>query len=160
MVITTQGSDIGDSMFKSTLKNILKGLIATGVAFSLSIAGFVGAQASQAGIESAGKSYSSVTIHINSVSLANAKRAAQNYLKIMGFSRKGLINQLVFEGYSKSIATKAVDSLKVNWNSQAVKVAKNYLQLMPFSKQALIDQLIFDGFSRSQAAAGAKGAGY
>jgi hypothetical protein len=103
---------------------------------------------------------SSVTIKENSVSLANAKRAAQNYLKVMGFSRKGLINQLVFEGYSASIAAKAVDSLKVNWNTQAGKVAKNYIKLMAFSRKGLIDQLMFDGFTAKQAAAGAKAVGY
>lgn len=103
---------------------------------------------------------SSVTIKENSVSLANAKRAAQNYLKVMGFSRKGLIDQLVFEGYSASIAAKAVDSLKVNWNTQAGKVAKNYIKLMAFSRKGLIDQLMFDGFTAKQAAAGAKAVGY
>ncbi|MEY4990175.1 MAG: hypothetical protein RIS08_401 [Actinomycetota bacterium] len=103
---------------------------------------------------------SSVTIKENSVSLANAKRAAQAYLKVMGFSRKGLIDQLVFEGYSASIAAKAVDSLKVNWNTQAGKVAKSYIKLMAFSRQGLIDQLMFDGFTAKQAAAGAKAVGY
>jgi hypothetical protein len=147
-------------MFKTTINSTVKGLIATGIALGLASSSFIGAQASQAPSQSAGKSYSSVTIHTSAVSLANAKRAAQNYLKLMGFSRKGLIDQLLFEGYSKSDATKAVDSLKVNWNTQAVKVAKNYVKLMPFSRQGLIDQLMFDGFSSSQAAAGAKGAGY
>ena len=152
--------ETGDLMFKSTPRTVVKGLIAMCVAVSLSSTGLVAAQANQAGSQSAGKSYSSVTIHLSATSLANAKRAAQNYLKVMGFSRKGLIDQLVFERYSKSDATKAVDSLKVNWNTQAVKVAKNYVKLMPFSRQGLIDQLMFDGFSSSQAAAGAKGAGY
>jgi hypothetical protein len=103
---------------------------------------------------------SKISIKVNGVSLANAKRAAQNYLRVMGFSRKGLIDQLVFEGYSASIAAKAVDSLKVNWNTQAAKVAKNYIKLMAFSRQGLIDQLMFDGFTSKQAAAGAKAVGY
>ena len=147
-------------MLNSTIKTTVKGLIATGVALGIASSSFMGAQASQATNQSLGQAHSYVAIHSSGVSLANAKRAAQNYLKIMGFSRKGLIDQLVFEGYSKSISTTAVDSLKVNWNSQAVKVAKNYVKLMPFSRQGLIDQLKFDGFSSSQAAAGAKGAGY
>ncbi len=147
-------------MIRTTINSAVRGAIATGVALGIACSSLIGAQASQAPSQSAGQSYSSITIHMSAVSLANAKRAAQNYLKLMGFSRKGLIDQLVFEGYSKSIATRAVDSLKVNWNSQAIKVAKNYLKLMPFSRKGLIDQLMFDGFSSSQAAAGARGAGY
>ena len=147
-------------MFRTSISTAVKGLVATGVALGIASSGFVGAQANQAPNQGFGQINSSVTIQVSAVSLANAKRAAQNYLKFMGFSRKGLIDQLVFEGYSKTISTKAVDSLKVNWNSQAVKVAKNYIKLMAFSRKGLIDQLKFDGFSSSQAAAGAKGVGY
>lgn len=147
-------------MFESSLRTAVRGVIATSVALGIASSGFFGAQASQAPSQIFSQAHSSVDIQASAVSLANAKRSAQNYLKFMGFSRKGLIDQLVFENYSKAIATKAVDSLKVNWNSQAVKVAKNYIKVMAFSRQGLIDQLKFDGFSSSQAAAGVKGVGY
>lgn len=147
-------------MGNSIFSNVAKVALTSGLAFSLAFTSFSSAQASQQIGRGLTDSKASISIHASSVSLANAKRSAQNYIRLMGFSRSGLINQLVFEGYSKSIATKAVDSLKANWNKQAVRVAKNYLNLMPFSRQGLIDQLKFDGFSSSQAAAGAKGAGY
>jgi hypothetical protein len=147
-------------MENSIFSNVAKVALTSGLAFSLAFTSVSSANASQPTSSSISNPQASISIYASSVSLANAKRSAQNYIRIMGFSRSGLINQLVFEGYSKSISTRAVDSLKANWNKQAVRVAKNYLNLMPFSRQGLIDQLKFDGFSSSQAAAGAKGAGY
>ena len=147
-------------MGNSIFGNAAKAVLTSGLAFGLAFTSFSSANANQLTGSSLNNPQASITIHASSVSLANAKRSAQNYIRIMGFSRSGLINQLVFEGYSKSISTKAVDSLKANWNKQAVRVAKNYLNVMPFSRQGLIDQLKFDGFSSSQAAAGVKGAGY
>jgi colicin import membrane protein len=80
-----------------------------------------------------------------------AVRAAENYLRVMPFSRSGLIEQLEFEDYSTADATYAVDRISVNWNDQAARAAKNYLDTMPFSRQGLIDQLIFEGYTPSQA---------
>ena len=136
----------------NTLRLVISGLLIT--------VSMLSAPPSYAGGRVAGPEQTSSGIKTANVSLSNAKRAAQNYLSVMGFSRKGLIDQLVFEGYSRSIATKAVDSLRVNWNKQAGRVAQNYIDVMPFSRQGLIDQLMFDGFSRSQATAGVKAVGY
>ena len=85
------------------------------------------------------------------LSQQNARRAAENYLKYMPFSRSGLIDQLEFEGYSTADATYAVDVLKVNWYKQAELKAADYLKYMPFSRQGLIDQLLFEGFTPSEA---------
>lgn len=77
----------------------------------------------------------------------NAIREAKNYLKVMAFSRQGLIDQLSSEvggQYDVSDATLAVDSLNVDWNYQAVRSAKNYLKIMGFSCRGLIDQLSAD----------------
>lgn len=82
-------------------------------------------------------------------SQANAKRLASDYIRLMPFSRKGLINQLEFEGFSTSDAEYGVDATGTNWRNQAVKMAANYLDLMAFSKQSLIDQLVFEGFSEA-----------
>ena len=90
-----------------------------------------------------------------SVSQANAKRGAETYLDSMGFSRKGLIKQLEFEGYSKEDATYGVDSLNADWKEQAVRVGKQYLDSMAFSRKSLITQLEFDGFSKEEAEYGA-----
>lgn len=89
----------------------------------------------------------------------NAVRAAADYLDGQSFSRKGLISQLGFEGYSTKASTAAVDSLHVDWNAQAVLTAKNYLADQAFSRKGLTEQLEYEGFSASQATHGVKGAG-
>jgi hypothetical protein len=89
----------------------------------------------------------------------NAARAAENYLKVTGFSRAGLIKQLAFEGYSNADATLAVDSLKADWDAQAARSAENYLKVTGFSRAGLIKQLEFDGYTPGQAAHGADSVG-
>lgn len=92
-------------------------------------------------------------------SVTNAQKQAigkaQSYLKLTGFSRKGLIKQLEFEGFATADATFAVDSLHVDWNEQAAKKGKSYLDMQHFSRKGLIDQLKFEGFTDEQAAYGA-----
>lgn len=70
------------------------------------------------------------------------------------FSRKGLIEQLEFEGYSTKDATFAVVSLNVDWNEQAAKKAEDYLDYDNFSRSGLIEQLEFEGFTTAQATYG------
>jgi hypothetical protein len=81
----------------------------------------------------------------------NARRAAENYLDVMAFSRSGLIDQLKYEGFSKADAEYAVDVLRVDWKEQAAKKAQEYLDSMPFSRAGLIDQLEYEGFSSAEA---------
>lgn len=91
---------------------------------------------------------------------ANATRSAESYLSgPASFSRKGLISQLKYEGYSTKAATAAVDSLHVDWNAQAVQSAKSYLEMQGFSRKELISQLKYEGFTQAQAERGVKGAG-
>ena len=96
---------------------------------------------------------------------ANAVRSANQYLEMSGFSRKGLIDQLSSssgEGYDLADATAAVDSLAVDWNSEAAESAKAYLEMSGFSCNGLIDQLSSksgERFTREQATYGAKQAG-
>jgi uncharacterized protein YecT (DUF1311 family) len=95
----------------------------------------------------------------------NAVRAAQSYLNISAFSRDGLIEQLSSQagnGFNINDATKAVDSLNVDWNQEAVKSAKQYLQMMGFSCSGLIQQLSSRAggkFTETQATFGAQRAG-
>ena len=67
------------------------------------------------------------------------------------FSRKGLIEQLAFEGFSNADATFGADSISANWNEQAAKKAKSYLDVTSFSRSGLIEQLEFEGFTPAQA---------
>lgn len=84
-----------------------------------------------------------------------AVRAAENYIKTMPFSKKGLIKQLVYEQFSEADATFAVNHIEVDWKEQAVKAAQNYLDTMPFSQADLVDQLKYEGFTQAQAEHGA-----
>ena len=90
----------------------------------------------------------------------NALNSAKNYLSIMAFSYRGLIDQLDYDGYSTEEATYAVENCGADWNEQAAKKAKDYLDIMSFSRSGLIDQLKFDGFTAAQAEYGVKAAGY
>lgn len=95
-----------------------------------------------------------------------ARGSAQDYLSMdSGFSRQGLIDQLsssAGDQYSVKDATVAVDSLKENWNAQAVLSAKAYLGMSHFSCAELVDQLSSAAgahFTLPQAQYGAKEAG-
>jgi hypothetical protein len=85
----------------------------------------------------------------------NALGTAEDYLSMSGFSRSGLIEQLVFEGYSTKDAAFAVDHLNVDWNEQAARSAEDYLSMSGFSRSGLIEQLVFEGYTRAQAEYGA-----
>jgi len=76
---------------------------------------------------------------------------AKEYIFYRPFSRKSLIYQMKFEGFTASDATYAVDHLTVNWNNQAYKKAKRWLDYRSFSQSELVGQLMFDGFTPDQA---------
>jgi len=95
----------------------------------------------------------------------NAVRSAKQYLRMTGFSRKGLIAQLsssAGDGYDVADATAAVDSLDVDWNENAVRSAKQYLGMSGFSCKGLIEQLSSsagDKYTVKEATYGARQAG-
>lgn len=88
------------------------------------------------------------------VAQQNAIRTAQSYLDYTAFSRKGLIEQLEYEGYTKADATLAVHALDVNWKQQAALMAANYLDYTSSSRKGLIERLEYEGFSYDQAVYG------
>lgn len=130
-----------------------KYLTAVATALLVTISG-VGAGAAEAAPIGAGAP-------LSPASQQGAVRKAQDYLSISGFSRLGLIHQLVsFDQFSTEDATYAVDSLNVNWNEQAGRKAKDYLSISGFSRAGLINQLVsFDQFTPAQAAYGASAVG-
>lgn len=85
-----------------------------------------------------------------------AVRAAKQYLRISGFSQKGLIEQLQYDGYSRSDATYGATHAGANWMSQAARTAKQYLRISPFSFSGMVEQLQYDGYTRAQAIYGAR----
>lgn len=86
--------------------------------------------------------------------MKNALNKAESYLQIMAFSRKGLIEQLEYDGFTYSEAVYGADNCSADWYEQAVRKAESYLDIMSFSRQRLIEQLEYDGFSYDQAVYG------
>lgn len=76
-----------------------------------------------------------------------------SYLEAMPFSKTGIKEQLIFEGYPEDTVEKIVEmfSSAVDWNAMAEAEANDYLDLMPFSKDGLYEQLIFEGFTEEEA---------
>jgi hypothetical protein len=102
----------------------------------------------------------SVTVQAATLGQKNALSKAKTYLATMPFSKKGLVEQLQYEGFSKKEAIYGVKHCKADWKEQAAKKAKQYLDVMSFSKKGLIEQLKYDGFTKAQAKYGVKAVGY
>lgn len=130
-----------------------------GLKVVLGVGGVIAALSIWGGTQSGGTSSPSPSDPVGAVenslglssSQSNAKRQAENYLSTQAFSRKDLIGQLKYEGYSTADATYAVDNVTVDWYDQAAKKAKEYLDTQPFSRSDLVAQLEYEGFSSAQA---------
>lgn len=85
----------------------------------------------------------------------SALSKAKDYLKYAPFSYSGLVDQLVFDGFSEEEATYGADNCGADWMAQASRKASDYMNYTSFSKNGLIDQLEFDGFTHEQAVYGA-----
>ncbi|WMI33020.1 lipoprotein [Gordonia Phage SchottB] len=95
------------------------------------------------------------------VSQTQALQSAEDYLEYVGgFSYAELVDQLVFEDYSRADAEWAVGQLDVDWNEQAAKSAADYIEHVGgFSYQEMVDQLLYEQFTQSQAEYGAASVG-
>jgi hypothetical protein len=81
---------------------------------------------------------------------------ARDYLSMGdGFSREGLIEQVMYDGFSRKNATYGVDHTGANWYKQAVLSARGYLSFDHFSCSGLIGQLQYDKYTHAQASYGA-----
>ena len=90
----------------------------------------------------------------------NARESAESYLSFSSFSRSGLIDQLVFEGFSQAEAEYGADAVQADWFEQAALSAESYLDFSSFSRSGLIDQLVFEGFSQAEAEYGVEAVGF
>ena len=79
--------------------------------------------------------------------LENAIESAEAYSNIFAYSKKKLIEQLKYEGFSEDIAECAAKSINANWKENCVRSAYSYLDLFSFSKEELIHQLDYDKFT-------------
>jgi hypothetical protein len=141
----------GRALHSLTMNKKHLAALATTLLLAISVVAAGGAQAAPFG----------PALPLSPLSQQNAVQKAQQYLAMEGFSRLGLINQLVQgEHFSTDDATYAVDSLNVDWNQQAVKKAKQYLAMEGFSHDGLVNQLIQgEKFTASQAAYGVNAVG-
>ena len=89
--------------------------------------------------------------------VASANRTAKIYLSVLPFSKKSLISQLEYEGYTNEIATQVVDKLPVNWNEEAAVMAMLLMQYNNYTTEELIDALEnSEGFTHEEAVFGAE----
>jgi hypothetical protein len=93
------------------------------------------------------------------LSQENARKMAETYLSSMAFSRTGLIEQLVFEGFSNEDAAYGTDAVGADWMNQAALMAETYLASMSFSRSGLVEQLVFEGFTPEEAEFGVASTG-
>lgn len=132
-----------------------------GLIYQLETAGFTTAQATLGADyvdlknRSSSKPSSERTSVNETVSQQNAVQMAKEYLEYTAFSKKGLIEQLEFEGFSNADASYGVAHCGADWNEQAEKCAERYLDNSAYSRKGLIEQLEYEGFTHSQAVHGA-----
>ena len=67
--------------------------------------------------------------------LENAIESAEAYSNIFAYSKKELIEQLKYDGFSEDIAECAVKSINANWKENCVRSAYSYLDLFSSSKK-------------------------
>ena len=91
--------------------------------------------------------------------MKNALKKAKSYLSFSAFSRKGLIEQLKYEGFTDEESVYGVDFCGADWNAQSIKKAQKYLSYSAFSRQGLIEQLQYEGFTDAQSIYGVDNAG-
>ncbi len=84
----------------------------------------------------------------------NALEKAVDYLNYTAFSKKGLMDQLEYEGFTHADALYAADNIGTDWNEQAYLKAVDYLEYSAFSRDGLIEQLEYEGFTHSEAVYG------
>jgi hypothetical protein len=93
----------------------------------------------------------------------HAYESAGRYLDLMAFSRAGLTEHLVYEGFSVEDAEAAIARMegeaRVDWNAQAVAKAAGHLESIPFTRDELVEQLVLEGFTPEQAEYGVSALG-
>ena len=126
--------------------DFVSGLLDDATAGSLGLSGAGDTQSDKAAYPGVSSSAGSATLGER-----NALESAQSYLRSIPFSRSGLIDQLEYEGFSRSEAEYAVANCGADWYEQAERSAQSYLRNLAFSRSGLIDQLEYEGFSASEA---------
>ena len=82
--------------------------------------------------------------------LENAIESAEAYSNVFAYSKKELIEQLKYDGFSEDIAECAAKSINANWKENCVRSAHSYLEIISYSKEELIHQLDYVGFTAEE----------
>ena len=90
-----------------------------------------------------------------SENMEKALQTAKEYLSVMSFSYKGLVEQLKYTGYTEEEAVYAADRCGVNWMDEAVKAAKGYMSIDAVTLRSLTELLLNAGFTQEEADYGA-----
>ena len=75
---------------------------------------------------------------------------AKWYIKYSAFSQKGLVKQLVFDGFSEDDAEYGAANCEADWSEECAEKAQRYLDYKSFSRDELHDQLEYEGYTESQ----------
>lgn len=81
----------------------------------------------------------------------NALDTAKRYFSTLNFSRKGIEEQLKFEGFTEEAINYALSNIVVDYNKQALGSARSYDNVLSMSSKRLLEQLIHDGYTEAQA---------
>ena len=89
----------------------------------------------------------------SSLEYENALQQAQRYSDQMHLSKKGLLRQLVHDGFSKETSASAIEHIDVDWKNNALERANVYLLNGYFSKKGIYRQLFSpsEGFTHEEA---------
>lgn len=74
------------------------------------------------------------------------------YLDMLSFSRQGLIDQLLFDGYPEDAVIAAVDACGADWQEQAFRFVEGMLEAYPdTTEDSMLSMLLADGYTREEA---------
>lgn len=90
--------------------------------------------------------YESKIVDYNSFYLPDINKVAREYIKKYVFSKKALIHQLIYDGYSLDEAEEAVDKINNLEFVSAAKLLSNEYKRRNYSRDRTINRLIEDGF--------------
>lgn len=71
-----------------------------------------------------------------------------------GYSKQGLLDQLLYQGYSYEAAWYAVDNVAADWYLNARRSAEGYVLYSGYSKVGLHQQLLYEGYLPEEATYG------
>lgn len=77
--------------------------------------------------------------------------AAKDYVESYSYSRIGVIEELISDGFTKEQSIYGADNCDANWNTQALRMTKEYLEADSYSKLDLIRELESDYFTHEEA---------